>query len=141
MNDEFQKRIDAAIANPQNMGEMDGADAIGTVGNADCGDMLRVWVNLSAAKLQKRPCACGVKSSRRTWDHCPRPRFIAPNWSKAPFVPRLILRHPQMCPRLARFRNLHKRPPVTSTKVSTNRSPAAFASCSSNSKVSKVSSD
>ncbi len=44
MNDEFQKRVDAAIANPQNMGEMTGADAIGTVGNADCGDMLRVWV-------------------------------------------------------------------------------------------------
>lgn len=26
------------------MGEMAGADSIGTVGNADCGDMLRVWV-------------------------------------------------------------------------------------------------
>lgn len=44
MNDEFQKRVDDAIANPQNMGEMAGADSIGTVGNADCGDMLRVWV-------------------------------------------------------------------------------------------------
>ena len=44
MNDEFQKRVEDAIANPQNMGEMAGADSIGTVGNADCGDMLRVWV-------------------------------------------------------------------------------------------------
>jgi len=44
MNDEFQKRVEDAIANPQNMGEMSGADSIGTVGNADCGDMLRVWV-------------------------------------------------------------------------------------------------
>jgi nitrogen fixation NifU-like protein len=44
MNDEFQQRVDDAIANPQNMGEMAGADSIGTVGNADCGDMLRVWV-------------------------------------------------------------------------------------------------
>lgn len=44
MNEDFQKRIQAALANPQNMGEMAGADAIGTVGNADCGEMLRLWV-------------------------------------------------------------------------------------------------
>ncbi len=44
MNDDLQKRIDDALKNPQNMGEMAGADSIGTVGNADCGDMLRVWV-------------------------------------------------------------------------------------------------
>lgn len=44
MPDELQKRIDEALANPENMGELAGADAVGTVGNADCGDMLRVWV-------------------------------------------------------------------------------------------------
>ena len=44
MSDSFQKRVEDALANPQNMGEMAGADSIGTVGNADCGDMLRVWV-------------------------------------------------------------------------------------------------
>jgi NifU-like protein involved in Fe-S cluster formation len=44
MNDDLQKRIDDAVKNPQNMGEMAGADSVGTVGNADCGDMLRVWV-------------------------------------------------------------------------------------------------
>ena len=44
MNEDLQKRIQAALANPQNMGEMAGADAIGTVGNADCGEMLRMWV-------------------------------------------------------------------------------------------------
>ena len=44
MSDDLQKRIDDALKNPQNMGEMAGADSIGTVGNAECGDMLRVWV-------------------------------------------------------------------------------------------------
>src|SRR5271167_420420 len=44
VNDDLQKRIQAALANPQNMGEMAGADSIGTVGNADCGEMLRLWV-------------------------------------------------------------------------------------------------
>jgi nitrogen fixation protein NifU and related proteins len=53
MNDEFQKRVDDAIANPQNMGEMAGADSIGTVGNADCGDMLRVWVKFKEENGRK----------------------------------------------------------------------------------------
>ena len=39
-----EKRIQAALANPQNMGEMAGADSVGTVGNSDCGEMLRLWV-------------------------------------------------------------------------------------------------
>lgn len=43
-NDNLQDRIQQAIANPKNLGEMQGADAVGTVGSADCGDMLRMWV-------------------------------------------------------------------------------------------------
>ena len=44
MNDDLQKRILQAMANPQNLGEMANADAVGTVGNSDCGEMLRMWV-------------------------------------------------------------------------------------------------
>src|SRR3954452_4162367 len=44
MNDNLEKRIEAAVKDPQNLGEMENADAIGTVGSADCGDMLRMWV-------------------------------------------------------------------------------------------------
>ena len=44
MNTDLQQRIHDAIANPKNIGEMDNADAIGTVGSAECGDMLRMWV-------------------------------------------------------------------------------------------------
>lgn len=53
MNDDFQKRVEDAIANPQNMGEMAGADSIGTVGNAECGDMLRVWVKFKEENGRK----------------------------------------------------------------------------------------
>ena len=42
--DDLQSRIEEAVKNPRNLGEMKDADAIGTVGSADCGDMLRVWV-------------------------------------------------------------------------------------------------
>lgn len=39
-----EERIREAIANPRNMGEMADADAVGTVGSPDCGDMLRMWL-------------------------------------------------------------------------------------------------
>jgi NifU-like protein involved in Fe-S cluster formation len=44
MNDDLQAKIEEAVKNPRNLGEMKDADAIGTVGSADCGDMLRMWV-------------------------------------------------------------------------------------------------
>ncbi len=44
MKDELEQRIEDAVKNPQNLGEMENADAVGTVGSADCGDMLRMWV-------------------------------------------------------------------------------------------------
>ncbi len=44
MNEDLQKKISDAIADPKNIGEMPNADAIGTVGNAECGEMLRMWI-------------------------------------------------------------------------------------------------
>ena len=44
MNDELQKKVAQAIRNPKNIGEMPDADSIGTVGNSECGEMLRMWV-------------------------------------------------------------------------------------------------
>lgn len=44
MSDDLQQKIHDAIANPKNVGEMENADSVGTVGSADCGDMLRMWV-------------------------------------------------------------------------------------------------
>ena len=49
MTDEFQRRITEAIQNPQNMGEMANADAMGVVGSAGCGDLLQLWVKFKEA--------------------------------------------------------------------------------------------
>ncbi len=38
------EKIDEAVRNPVNLGEMTGADAVGTAGSGDCGDMLRMWI-------------------------------------------------------------------------------------------------
>ncbi|HEY1788624.1 MAG TPA: iron-sulfur cluster assembly scaffold protein [Verrucomicrobiae bacterium] len=53
MDDSLQKRIQAALANPQNLGELADADAVGTVGNADCGEMLRLWVKFKEQNGKK----------------------------------------------------------------------------------------
>jgi nitrogen fixation protein NifU and related proteins len=53
VTDDLQKRIQAALDNPQNMGELAGADSIGTVGNADCGEMLRLWVKFKEQSGKK----------------------------------------------------------------------------------------
>lgn len=53
MNEDLQKRIAEAMANPQNMGELPNADAIGTVGNAECGEMLRMWIKYKHEKGKK----------------------------------------------------------------------------------------
>lgn len=44
MEQDFEERVREAIANPKNLGEMADADAVGTVGNAECGDMVRLWL-------------------------------------------------------------------------------------------------
>src|SRR5436305_5432866 len=44
MNDDLESKIEEAIKNPRNLGEMKDADAVGTVGSVDCGDMLRMWI-------------------------------------------------------------------------------------------------
>lgn len=44
MSDDLEAKIQQAVQNPQNLGEMAEADAVGTVGSEGCGDMLRMWV-------------------------------------------------------------------------------------------------
>ena len=53
MSDDLQKRITEAMRNPQNLGELPGADAVGTVGNSDCGEMLRLWVKFKEQNGKK----------------------------------------------------------------------------------------
>jgi NifU-like protein involved in Fe-S cluster formation len=52
-NDTWQNRLRDALANPRNLGELPDADAVGTVGNAECGEMLRVWVKFKEERGKK----------------------------------------------------------------------------------------
>ena len=51
---DLEARLEAARQNPQNLGEMTDADAVGTVGSPDCGDMLRMWVKFKEDAAGRR---------------------------------------------------------------------------------------
>src|SRR5881628_1625118 len=53
MNDDLQQRIAEAMRNPQNLGELADADAVGTVGNSECGEMLRMWLKFKQENGRK----------------------------------------------------------------------------------------
>src|SRR6266498_5257005 len=53
MNSDLEQRIKAAMANPQNLGELPDADSVGTVGNSECGEMLRMWIKYKEERGRK----------------------------------------------------------------------------------------
>jgi len=44
---DFESKVGEAMAAPQNQGEMADADAVGTVGSPECGDMMRMWLKFT----------------------------------------------------------------------------------------------
>ena len=48
-----EQLLNDAISNPRNLGEMADADAVGTVGNPECGDMVRMWLKFTEKDGQK----------------------------------------------------------------------------------------
>ena len=51
--DNFEENVRQALKNPKNQGAMESADAMGTMGSADCGDMLRLWIKFTEKDGQK----------------------------------------------------------------------------------------
>ena len=47
MMSSFENKVREALANPLNQGELADADAVGTVGSPECGDMLRMWLKFT----------------------------------------------------------------------------------------------
>jgi NifU-like protein involved in Fe-S cluster formation len=53
MNPELEKKLKEALADTSNIGELPDADSVGTVGNSDCGEMLRMWIKFREDKGRK----------------------------------------------------------------------------------------
>ena len=82
MDAELEKKIREALANPQNMGELANADAIGTVGNTSCGEMLRMWIKfkedrgkkvIDQATFQSFGCETAIAVARQPTNPHPGP--------------------------------------------------------------------
>jgi nitrogen fixation protein NifU and related proteins len=47
METKFEDAVRGVLADPQNQGELADADAVGTAGSPDCGDMVRMWLKFT----------------------------------------------------------------------------------------------
>ena len=43
---EYTEQVMDHFMNPRNMGEMENPDGVGTVGNATCGDIMRIYIKV-----------------------------------------------------------------------------------------------
>lgn len=44
---DFETKVRETLADPRNQGEIADADAVGTVGSPECGDMMRMWLKFT----------------------------------------------------------------------------------------------
>ena len=64
----YNQKVMNVFANPQNVGEVENYDAIGTVGNASCGDIMQITLKIdndviTDAKFKTFGCAAAIATS------------------------------------------------------------------------------
>lgn len=64
----YSKKVLDTFANPRNVGEIENADGVGTVGNAKCGDIMQVFLKIENdvivdAKFKTFGCTAAIASS------------------------------------------------------------------------------
>ncbi len=64
----YNQKVLEAFAHPQNVGEIENPDGEGTVGNATCGDIMRITLRIendviTDAKFQTFGCAAAIATS------------------------------------------------------------------------------
>ena len=64
----YNERVINEFKNPKNIGEIPDADGVGTIGNASCGDIMQIFLNIVDnrivdAKFKTFGCAAAIASS------------------------------------------------------------------------------
>ena len=64
----YNEKVNDHFINPRNMGEIENADAVGTVGNAKCGDIMRIYLEvkdniIEDIKFKTFGCAAAISTS------------------------------------------------------------------------------
>ena len=67
---EYTEQVMDHFMNPRNMGEMDDASGVGTVGNAKCGDIMRMYIKLendviTDVKFKTFGCGAAIATSSK----------------------------------------------------------------------------
>ena len=66
---EYTEQVMDHFMNPRNMGEMENPDGVGTVGNAKCGDIMRIYLDIDEnqvvrdAKFKTFGCGAAIATS------------------------------------------------------------------------------
>ncbi len=69
----YSEKVMDHFANPHNVGELEGANAVGEVGNARCGDIMRMYLKIEDdvikdASFKTFGCCAAIASSSVTTD-------------------------------------------------------------------------
>ncbi|HKL73932.1 MAG TPA: Fe-S cluster assembly scaffold protein NifU [Clostridia bacterium] len=64
----YNQKIIQTLSNPKNVGEIEDADGVGTVGNASCGDIMQIFLKIENdiiidAKFKTFGCGAAIASS------------------------------------------------------------------------------
>ena len=68
MSSMYNEKVMEVFSNPQNVGQIPDADGVGTVGNATCGDIMKMYLQIkdnviTDAKFQTFGCAAAIATS------------------------------------------------------------------------------
>jgi len=68
MSNGYNEKVIEVFSNPKNVGKIDNADGVGTVGNATCGDIMKIYLKIENniivdAKFQTFGCAAAIATS------------------------------------------------------------------------------
>ncbi len=69
----YNEKVMDAFQNPKNVGEIENADGVGTVGNASCGDIMQISLKIENdviidAKFKTFGCAAAIATSSTATD-------------------------------------------------------------------------
>lgn len=69
----YSEKVMEAFRNPKNVGEIENADGVGTVGNASCGDIMQISLKIENdvivdAKFKTFGCAAAIATSSTATD-------------------------------------------------------------------------
>jgi len=64
----YNDKVLEVFSNPKNVGEIENADGVGTIGNASCGDIMRIYIKVENnvivdAKFKTFGCAAAIATA------------------------------------------------------------------------------